>query len=107
MNRILVFNNDSNRMETFFRNDNDRMPYNAGGTLTVREFRARSTSRTLWTEKRAMQAWNSFRNIWRRTNRCAVRHLEGHGKAGTQPNHNITHGVAFDVRSENDCSPTK
>ena len=64
MARILVFNNDTNQMETYFRGDNERMPYNAGGTLTVREFRARSGSRTLWTEKRAMQAWNSFRYIY-------------------------------------------
>ena len=66
MARILVFNNDTNRMETYFRGENDRMPYNAGGTLRVREFRARSTSSTLWTEKRAMQAWNSFRSLWGR-----------------------------------------
>ena len=63
MARILVFNNDTNQMETYFRGDNERMPYNAGGTLRVREFRARSNSRTLWTEKRAMQAWNSFRSL--------------------------------------------
>jgi len=66
MARILVFNNDTNRMETYFRGENERMPYNSGNTLRVREFRARSTSRTLWTEKRAMQAWNSFRTLWAR-----------------------------------------
>ena len=66
MARILVFNNDTNRMETYFRGENDRMPYNSGNTLRVREFRARSTSPTLWTEKRAMQAWNSFRTTFGR-----------------------------------------
>ena len=63
MAKILVFNNDTNRMETYFRGENDRMPYNSNGTLRVREFRGRSTSPTLWTEKRAMQAWNSFRSL--------------------------------------------
>ena len=35
-----------------------------GRTLTVREFRGSSKSPTLWTSKRAMQAWNSQRYIF-------------------------------------------
>lgn len=35
-----------------------------GRTLTVGEFRGSSKSPTLWTSKRAMQAWNSQRYIF-------------------------------------------
>ena len=61
MATIKVFNNDENRMETFYRSESESMPYVTGNTLTVREFRGSSKSDLLWTEKRAMQAWNSFR----------------------------------------------
>lgn len=61
MATIKVFNNDENRMETYIRGENDAMPYNTGSTMKVREFRGSSKSELLWTEKRAMQAWNSFR----------------------------------------------
>ena len=64
MAKILVYNNDTNRMETYYRNESDSMPYNTNRTLTVREFRGSSRSNTLWTTKRAMQAWNSFRYIY-------------------------------------------
>ena len=39
-------------------------PIILGRTLTVREFRGSSKSPTLWTSKRAMQAWNSQRYIF-------------------------------------------
>ena len=64
MAKILVYNNDSNRMETYYRGENEPMPYNSGRTLTVAEFRGSSQSPTLWTDKRAMQAWNSFRFLY-------------------------------------------
>ncbi len=64
MAKILVFNNDSNRMETYYRNLSDPMPYNTNGTLRVREFRGSSNSNTLWTTKRTMQSWNSQRYVW-------------------------------------------
>ena len=64
MAKILVFNNDSDRIETYYRGENDAMPYNTGRTLTVGEFRGSSKSPTLWTTKRAMQSWNSQRYIW-------------------------------------------
>lgn len=63
MARILVYNNDANRMETYYRGFSEAMPYNANRTLTVREFRGSSRSNVLWTEKRVMQAWNSQRYI--------------------------------------------
>ena len=68
MTKIIVFNNDSNRMETYYRGENERMPYNAGGTLTVGEFRGSSLSPTLWTTKRAMQSFNTTRFLFRKPN---------------------------------------
>ena len=64
MAKILVFNNDTNRMEIYIRQENDPMPYNTNGTLRVREFRGSSKSNILWTTKRTMQAWNSQRYIY-------------------------------------------
>lgn len=64
MAKILVFNNVTNRMETFFRGETASMPYNSNRTLTVREFRGASKSGLLWTDRRCMQAWNSFRYIY-------------------------------------------
>ncbi len=64
MAKILVYNNDNNRMETYYRGENEAMPYNTGRTLTVKEFRGSSKSPTLWTSKRAMQSWNSQRYIF-------------------------------------------
>ena len=49
MAKILVFNNDTDRMETYYRDENDAMPYNTNGTLRVREFRGSSKSNILWT----------------------------------------------------------
>lgn len=64
MTKILVYNQDTNRMETFFRGENEAMPYNTNRTLRVKEFRGSSKSNILWTDKRTMQAWNSQRYIY-------------------------------------------
>ena len=64
MARIIVFNNDEDRMEVYSRGENEPMPYNTGGTLKVKEFRGSSKSNILWTTKRAMQSWNSQRYIY-------------------------------------------
>lgn len=64
MAKILVYNQDTNRMETFFRGENEAMPYNTNSTLKVKEFRGSSKSNILWTDKRTMQAWNSQRYIY-------------------------------------------
>ena len=64
MAKIIVFNNDTDRMETYYRGENEPMPYNTNGTLKVREFRGSSNSNTLWTTKRTMQTWNSQRYIF-------------------------------------------
>ncbi len=64
MAKILVFNNDTDRMETYYRGESEPMPYNTNGTLKVREFRGSSNSNILWTTKRTMQSWNSQRYIF-------------------------------------------
>ena len=64
MARILVYNNDTNRMETYNRGENEPMPYNTNGTLRVREFRGSSRSNTLWTTRNTMRAWNSTRHLY-------------------------------------------
>lgn len=66
MAKILVYNNQTNRMETYYRGEDESMPYNANGTLRVREFRGSSDSNILWTDRRTMQAWNNFRSLYGR-----------------------------------------
>lgn len=96
MAKIIVFNNDTDRMETYYRNLSDPMPYNTNKTLTVREFRGSSSSNTLWTTKRTMQSWNSQRYIWGKPINVGFafkRPFEG--GHGAQSQHYA--GVAFDV----------
>lgn len=64
--KILVYNNITNRMETYNRELSQSMPYNTNSTLKVREFRGVSNSNILWTDRRCMQAWNSFRYLYGR-----------------------------------------
>ena len=93
---IRIFNNDENRMETYFRNETDPMPYNVNGTLRVWEFRGSSSSDILWTERRAMQSWNSFRAMYGRpifVGYAFKRPFEG--GHGAQSQHYA--GLAFDV----------
>ena len=54
MAKILVYNENSNRMETYYRDLSEAMPYNTNRTLIVNEFRGASRSNTLWTTKRAI-----------------------------------------------------
>jgi hypothetical protein len=39
MAKILVYNNNTNRMETYYRGESEAIPYNTNRTLTVKEFR--------------------------------------------------------------------
>ena len=66
MAKILVYNNDLNRMQVFYRELNQAMPYVTNKTLTVDEFKGSSNSNILWTSLRCMQAWNSFRYLYGR-----------------------------------------
>lgn len=64
MAKILIYNNDNNKMEVYYRGESEAMPYNSNRTLTVKEFRGASNSPTLWTTKRTMQSWNSQRYLY-------------------------------------------
>ena len=64
MAKIIVYNNDTDRMETYYRGLSEAMPYNLNRTLTVREFRWASRSDTLWTTKKTMTSWNSQRALY-------------------------------------------
>ena len=93
---ILVFNNQANRMETYYKGEDEAMPYNRNGTLRIREFRGSSTSNILWTDRRTMESWNNFRTLYGRSiyvgfafKRC------WEGGHGTLSQHYA--GVAFDV----------
>jgi len=64
MATIIVYNNEQNRMETYYREETDPMPYNTGNSLLVGEFRGSSQSEILWTERNAMVSFNLFRSLW-------------------------------------------
>lgn len=67
MAKILVYNNNANRMETYYRGLSEAMPYITNRTLTVREFRSNSNTNILWTSRRTMNSWNQFRSIYGRS----------------------------------------
>ena len=96
MAKILVYNNNTGRMQTFYKGEKEAMPYNSNRTLTVSEFRGSSNSNTLWTDRRTMEAWNSFRYIYGRpifVGFAFKRPWEG--GHGNQSQHYA--GTAFDV----------
>lgn len=96
MAKILVYNQDTNRMETFFRGENEAMPYNTNRTLKVKEFRGSSKSNMLWTDKRTMQAWNSQRYIYGAPINVGFAFKRPYeGGHGSQSQHYA--GTAFDV----------
>ena len=96
MAKIIVFNNDTNRMETYTRSETSAMPYNTNRTLTVKEFRGSSKSNILWTTKRCMQSWNSQRYIYGSPIPVGFAFKRPYeGGHGNQSQHYA--GVAFDV----------
>lgn len=64
MAKIKVYNNSTNKMETYYKGELEPMPYNTNRTLLVREFRGSSKSDTLWTTTNTMRAWNSQRYVY-------------------------------------------
>lgn len=96
MAKIIIFNNDTDRMETYYRGEEEPMPYNTNGTLKVKEFRGSSKSSTLWTTKRTMQSWNSQRYIFGSAIPVGFAFKRPwEGGHGTQSQHYA--GTAFDV----------
>jgi len=63
---VYVYNNQTGGMEYYTLAETDAMPYNIGRTLTVGEFRGSSRANTLWTTRRAMEAFNITRSAWGR-----------------------------------------
>lgn len=66
MANVYVYNNQTGGMEYYTLAETDAMPYNIGRTLTVGEFRGSSRANTLWTTRRAMEAFNITRSAWGR-----------------------------------------
>lgn len=64
-NKVLIYNNDTNKMETYNLEDWDPMPYVDGTSLTVGEFKGSSKSPTLWTDKRVLNCWNTLKRAWK------------------------------------------
>lgn len=62
--KILVYNDKTNKMETYYRNLDEPMPYIEDNYLTVGEFRGSSDSDVLWTDRRLMDAFNKLRNLY-------------------------------------------
>ena len=63
---VYVYNPQTNWNEKYYRGLSEPMPYVMGRTMTVGEFRGESRSNILWTDKRMLNAWNTFRNGWGR-----------------------------------------
>jgi len=66
MATILVYNNDTNKIERYNKGLNETMPYATPGTLTVGEFQGSSNSNLMWTTKYFMEDWNQLRRLWGR-----------------------------------------
>ena len=61
---ILVYNNDTNSIERYQRNENEIMPYVYNNSLTVNEFRGSSNANLMFTDKRTMETWSQFRDFY-------------------------------------------
>ena len=96
MAKILVYNNSTNRMETYYKGEKEAMPYNTNRTLLVSEFRGSSGSQTLWTDRNTMRAWNSQRYIYGKPIDVGFAFRRSwEGSHGNQSQHYA--GTAFDV----------
>lgn len=96
MINVLVYNHFAGTMDRYELQLYDPMPYVSGSTLTVREFRGKSNSSIIWTDSRAMLAWNATRAAWGQPIYIgyAFRRI-GEGGHSNQSQHYA--GMAFDV----------
>ena len=62
--KILVYNDKTNKMETYYKEPNEPMPYIEDHYLTVGEFKGSTKSDTIWTDRRTMEAFNKLRNLY-------------------------------------------
>ena len=94
--KILVYNPTLNRMETYYRELNDPMPYSKDNFLTVGEFKSNSKTDLLWTDRRAIEAFNRLREIYGKPIPVgyAFKRISEGGHTGMSQHYA---GVAFDV----------
>lgn len=96
MAKIYVYNPATNVNEVYYRGLDEPMPYILGNSLTVREFRSNSNSNILWTDKRAMDAWNTLRRIWGKSIFVGFA-FKRIWQGGHAPQSQHYAGVAFDI----------
>ncbi len=58
---VLIYNEDTNKIERYNRNLGDPMPYVNNKYLTLKEFKSNSSTNILWSTKKTMQAFNTTR----------------------------------------------
>ena len=94
--KVLIYNNLTNKMETYNKNLNDPMPYSKDRYLTVKEFRGSSKSDTIWADRRAIEAFNKLRTLYGRPIKVgyAFKRITEGGHTG-QSQHYA--GTAFDI----------
>lgn len=61
MTKVIVYDENTNKLYNYELQENDPMPYSYGRTLLLSEFRGSSKSNLLYTTVRAMEAWNLTR----------------------------------------------
>ena len=94
--KVLVYNNDTNKMETYYKNLNDPMPYTTDRYLTVKEFKGSTKSDTIWTDKATMEAFNNLRRKYG----SAIKVGYGFKRIGEGGHSNMSQhyvGVAMDI----------
>ncbi|MEG2348596.1 MAG: peptidoglycan-binding domain-containing protein [Clostridia bacterium] len=94
--KILVYNNLKNKMEKYDRRLNDPMPYSSNKYLSVKEFRGSSKTDVLWTDRRAIEAFNKLRKLYGNSIKVgyAFKRIGEGGHTG-QSQHYA--GMAFDI----------
>jgi len=115
MAKIIVYNTNTQTLETFHRGENEAMPYVWNNTMRVREFRGSSDSPTLWTTRQAMESWNAtrqryggpipfryaFKRIWEGGHGVTSQHYAGVsfdvGQTLSQAQRNRIHQVATNL----------
>lgn len=104
--KIIVYDQVNNKLETYYRELYEYMPYSRNKWLSVKEFRGSSSSNILWTTKQAIQAFNTTRSNWKKgiyVGYCFKRIWEG-GHA-RQSQHYA--GTAFDCAQNTTYSQRK
>ena len=94
--KILVYNPSTNKMETYYKELNESMPYSKDNFFMVREFKSNSKTDLLWTDRRAIEAFNRLREIYGKPIPVgyAFKRISEGGHTGMSQHYA---GVAFDV----------